>query len=145
MRFFGHPIHPMIIHFPTALLPADLVLSCLHYYKNEPVYGQAAFFCLAGGVSLGILAALSGVLDLLYIPKENKQALAAGLVHGFVNGIIILFFAVFAYREWSAYPSIAAPGTASLITKGILVLILFGGNYLGGKLIYQYRVGVDKN
>ena len=143
MKFFGHPIHPMIIHFPTAMLPADLVLSWLYLVKNDPSYGQAGFYCLVGGVALGALALISGLIDLLLIPKENKQALAAGLIHGFINGIIILAYMVIAYKEWKSYPAISLPSNGGLATKTILVLTLFIGNYLGGRLIYKHKVGIE--
>ncbi len=135
----------MVIHFPTALLPADLVLSFLHYYKNDPVFGQAAFFCLVGGVAIGILAALTGLLDLILIPRENKQALATGLLHGFLNGTIIIIFGIYAYKEWSSYPAISVPTTITLLVKAILIVALFAGNYIGGKLIYKHKVGIENN
>ena len=34
------------------------------------------------------------------------------------------------------------PQMATLIAKAVLVVILFGGNYLGGKLILQHHIGV---
>lgn len=143
MRFFGHPIHPMIIHFPTALLPADVVLSFLHYYKHDSAFGQAGFYCLIGGVTLGVLALLSGLLDLLFIPKGEKQALASALIHGFVNGTVILVFCIFAYKEWNLYPAVSTPAIGTLVTKAILVLIVIFGNYLGGRLIYKYHIGIE--
>jgi hypothetical protein len=32
----------------------------------------------------------TGLLDLIYIPKEKKAALGSGLIHGFINGAVIL-------------------------------------------------------
>jgi uncharacterized membrane protein len=133
----------MVIHFPTALLPADLVLSYLYLVKNDSSYGQAAFYCLVGGVALGALALITGIVDLLLIPKENKQALAAGLIHGFINGIIIIAYMVIAFKEWKTYSAMAVPSNGSLAIKTILVLTLFIGNYLGGRLIYKYKVGTE--
>jgi hypothetical protein len=34
------------------------------------------------------------------------------------------------------------PQMTTSITKAVLVVILFGGNYLGGKLILQHHIGV---
>jgi len=41
MKFAGHPIHTMIIHFPTALLPMDLVLSLLGFYYHQASFTSA--------------------------------------------------------------------------------------------------------
>ena len=121
----------------------DLLMSALHYSGKDPSFAQAGFYCLAGGVLLGIPAILTGLFDLLRIPKEDKKAFALALYHGFLNGSVILIFAVLAYKEWTAWPAINST-MGGIIFKGILVLALFGGNYLGGKLIYNHHIGLDK-
>jgi uncharacterized membrane protein len=142
MKIFGHPIHPVFIHFPTALLPMDLVLNVLSLVKNDPSFALAGFYCLAGGVLTGFLAMLTGLVDILSIPKTNKIALAAGIYHGFINGLVIIIFSVIAYKEWTIYPSQISVTTASIVIRGILVCTLFVGNFLGGKLIYKYHIGI---
>jgi uncharacterized membrane protein len=145
MKLAGHPIHVMFIHFPAALLPADLVLSFLGHYYNNAGFSQAGFYCLVGGVGIGFIAIVTGLLDLLAIPKTNKEALAAGLTHGFVNGLVIFVYAILAWKSWKngTYDDVSVSG--SVIVKAIMVLTLLFGNYLGGKLIYKYRIGIDKN
>lgn len=145
MKLAGHPIHVMFIHFPAALLPADLVLSMLGYYYHNTVLSQAGFYCLTGGVVLGFLTLITGLVDLLAIPKSNKQALATGLTHGFVNGVVIFVYAILVYKAWKNGSYHEIPGVAYLVTKSALVVTLLFGNYLGGKLIYKYHVGIDKN
>jgi uncharacterized membrane protein len=143
MKVFGHPLHPLFIHFPTALLPMDLVLSALSYSSGDPSFALAGFYCLAGGVLSGLAAITTGLLALTDIPKTNKQALANGLVHGFLNGFLILVFGVMAYKEWQLYPQPPVATITLLLVKGILVIALFVGNYLGGKLIYQHFIGIN--
>lgn len=144
MKVFGHPIHVMLIHFAVGLLPMDLVLSYLSYQFHEPSFTTAAFYSLIGGVITGYVALLTGLLDLLTIPKENKIALGTGLLHGFINGTVILVYSVFAYKAWQAYPQLTAPTLAALLVKGLLVISLLIGNFLGGKLIYKHHVGINK-
>jgi uncharacterized membrane protein len=55
---------------------------------------------------------------------------------------VLLFFGIFAYRGWQTCPEMNMPQVATLIAKAVLVVILFGGNYLGGKLILQHHIGV---
>lgn len=145
MKLLGHPIHPLMIHFPTALLPMDFVLSLLSHLKNDPSFSLAGFYCLFGGVLFGFAALLTGLIELIYIPKTNKQALATGLYHGFVNGIVILVFAVMAYQGWKSYPQTNLPTIIIIAIKGILNLTLFIGNYMGGRLIYKYHIGLNIN
>src|SRR5215204_438522 len=145
MKLFGHPIHPLLIHFPTALLPMDLVLSTLYYSTGNLSFYQASAYCLWAGASLGLLAMLAGLIDLLAIPRSNKQAMALALYHSFLNGLIILIFAVIAYKSWQMFPSTTFDGVTGLVVKGILVFALFIGNYMGGRLIYTYYIGINLN
>ena len=142
MKLFGHPLHMMLIHFPTALLPMDVFLSFFAYYNNDSSLLPAAFFCMAGGVLLGLVAILTGVIDLLLIKKDKKPALATAVIHGFINTTVLLFFGIFVYRGWKIYPEINMPQMSILITKAVLVIVLFGGNYLGGKLILHHHIGI---
>ena len=142
MKIFGHPLHMMLIHFPTALLPMDVFFSFFAYYTKDNSFLPAAFLCLCAGVVGGALAIITGLIDLLLISKNRKPAIATAVIHGFVNTTVLLFFGIFAYRGWQTYPEIIMPKMSILITKAVLVAILFGGNFLGGKLILQHHVGV---
>jgi uncharacterized membrane protein len=141
MKIFGHPLHLMLVHFPSALLPADLVLSLIGWSRQESVFAIAGFFCLIGGVLSGWMAVLTGFADMLMV-RENKIALMAALWHGMVNGACLTGFTLLAYRSWNAYPALGTASTTALIVKAILVLVLFAGNFLGGKLIFKYHIGI---
>ena len=143
MKLFGHPIHPLLIHFPTALLPMDLVLSALYWSTSNSSFYQAGAYCLWAASALGLLAVVTGLIDLIAIPRSDKKAIALALYHGSTNGLLILIFAVIAYKAWLVFPSPFFTGGAQLIIKGVLVFALFVGNYLGGRLIYTYHVGIN--
>lgn len=142
MRLFGHPIHPLLIHFPTALLPMDLALSVLYHTTGNASFYQAGAYCLWAGSPLGLLAMLTGLFDLLVIPRTRKEAMTLGLYHGFVNGSLLIIFFVIAYKSWHQFPSPLLTGVAGLAVKGILVIALFVGNFLGGRLLYTHHVGL---
>ncbi len=55
-----------------------------------------------------------------------------------------MVFAVIAYKAWQAYPQITV-STIVTIIKGILILTLFVGNYMGGTLIYRHHIGINLN
>jgi uncharacterized membrane protein len=141
MKIFKHPLHVMLIHFPTALLPMDLVLSYLFYRTGDANFGAAAFFCLVGGVGMGVLSAISGLFDLIII--KDKTVMAAALVHGGINLTAILVFSVFAYKGWNLYPQIQTPTITIMALKLILVLFIFVGNFLGGKLIFKHHIAIE--
>jgi uncharacterized membrane protein len=142
MKFLGHPVHTMIIHFPTALLPMDLVLSCLFFKTGNESFGTAAFYCVTGAVLTGIIAMLTGVIDLVTFKPEQKQAMGTGLVHGFINGMVIIIYGVIVYKGWKAYPLVPLPTITMLVIKALAVLTLLVGNYYGGTLVYKHRIGI---
>lgn len=143
MKVFGHPVHPLLVHFPTALLPADGVLSYLYCTLGNASYYQAGAYCLWAGAGLGLLTMLTGLIDSLSITKDRKGAIALALYHGFVNGLLILIFAVIAFKSWQVFPRPHFVNGTGVLIKGILILGLFVGNYIGGSLVYKYRVGVN--
>jgi uncharacterized membrane protein len=97
---------------------------------------------VAGTVS-GIAVVLTGVVDLLAIPRTEKQAFGTALTHGFINFTLICIYAVVAYKEWKLYPSFPL-GVGSLVFKAILTAALFAGNHFGGTLVYKYLIGTRK-
>jgi uncharacterized membrane protein len=141
MKILRHPLHVMLIHFPTALLPMDLVLSYLFYSTGNESYGTAAFYCLIGGVGLGLLASITGFIDLIMI--KDRTAMAAALIHGGINLTAILVFSVFAYKSWNLYPQVQVPTLTVLIVKLLTVVFIFVGNYLGGRLIFKHHIAIE--
>lgn len=143
MKILKHPLHIMLIHFPTALLPTDLVLSYLFYRTGTESFGSAAFYCLLGGVALGLLAGITGFIDLVLI--KDKNTMGTALVHGGINLTVILVFSVFAYRSWNLYPQIAMPTVAVLAIKLVMIIFMLAGNYLGGKLILKHHIAIENH
>ena len=138
MKILRHPLHVMLIHFPTALLPMDLVLSYLFYSTGNESYGTAAFYCLIGGVGAGLLAGITGFIDLVMI--KDRTAMAAALIHGGINLTAILVFSVFAYRSWNLYPQVQLPTLTVLIVKLLTVVVLFFFGYFFGGLNFLKKI-----
>src|SRR5947209_3397342 len=135
MKIFGHPIHTMIIHFPTALLPMNFFLCMIGNFTHQASFFMAGYYCLMTGSVFGAVALFTGLFDLLAIPSSNRQASYSAWVHGLINGSLILVFGIIAYKTWKTYPLMLQPSLFLLWAKGILVAMLFIGNYLGGRLI----------
>jgi uncharacterized membrane protein len=143
MKILKHPLHVMLIHFPTALLPMDLVLSYLFYRTGSESYGTAAFYCLVAGVGLGLLAGITGLIDLVLI--KDRNAMAAALIHGGINLTAILVFSVFAWKSWNLYPQLLTPTITTLAVKLAAVIFMLTGNYLGGKLIFKHHIAIEES
>lgn len=144
MKIFGHPIHLMLIHFPSALFPMECICYGLLYFTGKSSFGDASFYAMLGGVSMGWLAVLFGILDLSKLSSEKAEIVGRGLVHGSINGAVLIVYTVIAYSLFKKYPDLPHASGLLLVAKVILVLLLFVGNYIGGNLVLKYKVGVEK-
>ncbi|HSH22051.1 MAG TPA: DUF2231 domain-containing protein, partial [Candidatus Caenarcaniphilales bacterium] len=133
----GHAIHPMLIPFPLALLPAGLAFDGLYLWKRDDAFAVAAYWTIAASVVSGAVAGAFGLRDWLAIPP-NTRAKRVGLWHGAGNVAILGLAAASTVlrhdrRRYRPTPlaigSAAVAGAASAVT-----------GWLGGELVE--RLGV---
>lgn len=129
----------MVVHFPVALLPMDIALYAAGEYFNAPAMFQAGYYCLIAGIILGCLAMVSGVFDFfINIIKYGKEATQHAYIHGAVQSTMVTGFTIIASIEYKNPELIASLPTWMWVTKVLLVVMLFAGNYLGGELLLRY-------
>ena len=144
MKIFGHPIHVILIHFPSALFPMDLVCSVIAYNNGLRSLVDAAFYASVGGVIFGCLAVITGAFDLIPVVKNKPRSVNKALLHGGLNSTVLIGFMVLTFISFKSFPTIPTDSLMKLIAKGILVLILAIGNFLGGSLILKDKIGMEK-
>ena len=137
MNLNYHPPHLVLVHFPAALLPMDLVCPALGWYTHNPTCTAAAYYALAGA---GWLAAAFGFVDLTHLPPERGAVLRTALWHGGLNTVVLLAYSVLFFLQWRQLALVTATG-ALLLGKAGLLLALVAGNYLGAQLVLKYRLG----
>jgi len=143
MKIFGHPAHVMLIHFPSALFPMDLVCSILARAYGMTSFADASFYALVGGVGLGYVAILTGAIDLLGIVKDKPKTVMKVFVHGAVNTIVVMGYSVIAFMAYKNYPHLSPDSSLMLVLKAALVAFMLVGNYLGGNLVLKEKIGID--
>lgn len=144
MKILGHPIHVMLIHFPAALFPMDFTCSVIGYFTNGFSFVQASFYAMIGGALLGCSAIITGTFDLLNMINEKPTVVKKTLLHGGINGTVIIVYIVLAYIAFKRYPQLEPDGIAKLILKGGLITFMIFGNYLGGSLILKDKIGIEQ-
>lgn len=145
MKIFGHPIHIMLIHFPSALLPMDFICSAAGFYTGDLSFTHAAFFAMMGGVALGGLAIITGAFDLIGIAESKPLSLKKALIHGGVNSTVIIIYSVIVFQGYKAYPELTPDTMGMLIVKASLLTFMLFGNYIGGSLVLKDGVGLQNN
>ena len=138
-------IHPLVVHFPIALLPLGALLDLYALWRGDRVWHQFAYTAIVLGVSSAMVAVLTGnaaaadhwdrheVVDVLSTHEDwATGTLFCGLL--LVLGRLPLQLkGDVEQRKWGLWTVGSAAG-------GGLVLATA---YYGGMLVYEYGVGVQ--
>lgn len=140
-RFLGHPIHAMLVHFPSAFFPTTLLFDIASRLLNNSLYSLIAFYILGLGVVSGIIAACFGAIDYAQLPPEHKAWKKAS-IHAFLNVIWLIIFGTIFGINMMDYPHIQIVSIPQLLTITLSVVGLLISNYLGGELVFHHHVGL---
>ena len=132
--------HPILVHFPIALLVVSFGLGLGALYK--PDWLQASWLTFALGSLATLPAAVTGIIS--HVPYEETALYETIETHQFLGLITTLIFTgLFIWRGMmirrgkdigATWPFLAATFI------GLIFLTLTGGN--GGDLVYEYGVNV---
>lgn len=137
-RLGGHPLHPVLVHFPTALLPTSLVLDALALAGVGEGFVLGALTVQALGLAGGVLAALAGLLDWSELPRGSPERRVADR-HALLNLAALALFGVALALRAGGLDDPRPPAAAVALSTGALVLLGWA-NFLGGRLVYEYGV-----
>jgi uncharacterized membrane protein len=138
------PFHSIIVHLPVATWTFALVfdlLSRLHVGGNAMV--RLSFFAICTGLAGALLAVPTGVLDWGGVKKE-KPAWKIGLYHMAINLVVTILFAINLGVRLSTWKTAEMVSPLAILLSAVGTLLLFAGAYLGGRMIYEYGVGVAR-
>lgn len=143
-RFMGHPLHPLLVHFPIALFLLSLLLDAVALLIDaRPVWVQAAFWSLAIGVGMALLAAVPGFVDYFDIRRDHPARRLAS-THMTLNLTAVgLYAASLGFRAATLGES-QTPWVPFGLSLAAFGLICYSG-YLGGKMIYEDGVAVGRH
>ena len=141
VKFFGHPVHPMLIVLPAGLFISTVIMDILYLVFHNPVFSTVAFYMMIIGVIGGLLAAIFGFIDWSGLPS-NSRARNIGLWHGLGNFIIVVLFGASWFLRRGS-PNFVPSGLAlTLSFAGILLALMT--LWIGGELVYRLGVAVDR-
>jgi uncharacterized membrane protein len=130
----------MLIVLPLGLFIAAVVFDAVYMWRGSLAFGIAAYWNIAAGIVGGLLAAVFGVIDWLAIPSGTR-AKRIGLLHGGINVVVVLLFALVWMMRSSGPDPVPTTGVF-LVEVAALALGAVAG-WLGGELVDRLAVGVD--
>lgn len=133
----GHPLHPMLVVAPAALLPFGFILDAMHNATDNDDYAKAAYYSLTGALVGGAAAAVAGAMDYLAIERDTDVKRTANL-HAMLNGGAMAVTAanVLIRRNKPSH----AGGSLALSALAALGVIVSG--WFGGRLVYEQGMRV---
>ena len=135
---FGHPIHAMLVAFPIA--GAFWVAGCdaLYWWTLDPFFARAGLWGAGAAFTMGCLAALSGMGEMMLVPSARLHPSAWS--HAVIAMALLSVLALnWVHRLGGAAEAVLPFG---LLLSGLqLVLVAFAG-WHGGKLVFEHRFGV---
>jgi uncharacterized membrane protein len=141
-KWLRHPLHPALVHVPTALFPAALIFDLLSLAGSN-VFVRTSFYAIGLALLVVFAAVPTGLADWSSV-KPGKPARAIGRRHLLLNVLVTLLFAVNFALRWDdrdADRVSAVQLLFSLAGTGTL----FVSGYLGGRMVFDYGVGVARH
>jgi uncharacterized membrane protein len=136
----GHPIHPMVIHFPVAALIGLMGADLAYLWTGDAFWLRMAIWLAGVGAVGGWIASIAGLVDLLTVRRVRR------LITAWMHAVLAVMLLSLATLNWLLRLSDAGGDTVMPWGLGLSLLTgLFIGlaSYLGGRLVYEYAVGVD--
>jgi uncharacterized membrane protein len=138
----GRPLHPLLVHYPSALYPTSLLFDGLsHLAADGGPFVKGAFALIVTGLVISVAAAAAGFADFLPIDGGSRTWRLAVLhmTSQLVTAGLFLANAILRSRDLDVTTSPVGPVILSVC--GVLVLWL--GNLLGAELVYRHGRRVE--
>ena len=140
MSILGHPIHPMLIHFPVAAL-LGVIATDIAYVVTEDFFWARGSLWLAGiGMAGGWISGTAGLIDLVFVQQIRR------LVIAWCHALLAVMLLSLATLNWllraGGHPEalIAPWGLYLSLLTGLLIGFT---SLMGGELVYDHAVGVS--
>jgi uncharacterized membrane protein len=133
----GHPLHPMLVVAPAALLPFAAVLDTMHRVTGNDDYAKAAYYSLTGALIGGLAAGVAGAMDYLTIEPDTDVKRTAN-THAIINtGALAVTAANVAMRRSEPSHTGGSLLLSTLAAAGVIV-----SGWFGGRLVYEQGMRV---
>ncbi|GAA6132058.1 DUF2231 domain-containing protein [Halopseudomonas sabulinigri] len=138
MAIAGHPLHPMVIHFPVAALLGLIGSDIAYVISNDFFWARAGLWLSGIGVLGGWISGTIGLLDLLIVKQIRR------LITAWCHAILAVMLLSLATLNWLS--RLDQPD-ALIMPWGLYLSLLCGllialASVLGGQLVYDHAVGV---
>jgi uncharacterized membrane protein len=135
----GHPLHPVMIHFPVAALLGLIGTDVAWILTGDGFWARASLWLAGVGALGGWISGLAGLVDLTTVRRIRM------LITAWSHAILAVLLLSLATFNWLLR---IVDAEANIVPWGIYITLLAAAlvsvtGLLGGRLVYEYAVGVD--
>lgn len=130
----------MLIHFPVAALLGVIATDMAYVVTADFFWARAGFWLIAAGVCGGWISSIVGFADLVLVARI--RSLITAWCHAAL-AVMLMSLASFNWLlRWYEMDTFIVPwGMYVSLLTGLLISVT---SYLGGRLVYEKAVGVDR-
>jgi nitrite reductase/ring-hydroxylating ferredoxin subunit/uncharacterized membrane protein len=133
--WLGEPLHVALTDVPIGAWTAAMVFDALSLIGSSRSAARAADASIAVGLAGAAGAAVTGLTDWSDVDPPARRT---GMIHAALNiGATTLFATSLVLRKKNAR-------TAGRLAAALGYAVMTYAAHLGGKMVYDYRVGVDR-
>lgn len=133
--WLGEPLHVVLTDIPIGAWTAAMIFDALSLIRSGREFAWAADTSIAIGLAGAACAAATGITDWSDVDPPARRT---GFIHGLFN---ISATAMFAISLMLRRKKARAGGR---FTAALAYVLMTYAARLGGKMVYEYRVGVDR-
>lgn len=154
-RWLKHPLHPILVHLPSALFPAAVLfdLWALMMGGNTDLLARISYYMVLAGLLGTLLAVPTGIADWSDV-KTSNPAWMIGLIHMILNLVVAILFVVSVFlRSGLSLTTFSVAAVINAAPRVDLTIILLGAiaslillvsGYLGHRMVYAYGISVAR-
>lgn len=132
--FSWNHIHPVLVHFSTALVPASIASDVLGKYLGRRSLTAAAWWMLLYGALATPLTVFAGWMWAAQFPASTSGHLPGLTVHTWLGFFLAIAFAGLAVWRQRIFAESDKPGVGYLLIVSLVVCALMYQGFLGGQM-----------
>ncbi len=133
--WIGEPLHVILTDIPIGAWTVALIFDGLGFLSDKREFALAADASIGIGLAGAVGAAVTGVTDWQDVDAPARRI---GMIHGLLNVTATALFAT------SLILRRRKSRSSGRILAGLGYGLMTYAAHLGGKMVYDYRVGVDR-